>query len=55
MINKWLDRLEEKLNSDYDEDFCGVATTLFTLDYPMDVCCLDCDEDNQKLCKAKAQ
>lgn len=55
MINKWLDILEEKLNSDYDECYCGVATTLFTLDYPMDVWCLDCDEDNQKLCKAKAQ
>lgn len=55
MINKWLDILEEKLNSDYDEEFCGVATTLFTLDYPMDVWCLDCDEDNQKLCKAKAR
>ena len=58
MINEWLNKLEEKLNSDYDEYYCGVATTLFTLGYPMDptdVWCIDCDEDNQKLCKAKAQ
>lgn len=55
MINKWLDKLEEKLNSDYDEYYCGVATTLFTLGYPMDTWCLDCDKENQMLCKQKSR
>ena len=55
MINDWLNKMEERLDIDCSDEFCNVATTLDTLGYPMDTWCLDCDKENQMLCKQRSR